>query len=145
MRRKVRWLVAQYFGLPAWLSGYLSLSNSCISLSSLVFSSPQVIMSNLRTNLLHNHDLFLASMTTQASPIPTTSNPSSNSKISKHNQSTFNVLPQFLSVHQLVDVPEGSTAKLECTLGNLGMHHTVSIFLIVRYRLYYSLISRCPG
>jgi len=67
-----------------------------------------------------------ASMTTQASPIPTTSNPSSNSKISRHNQSTFNVLPQFLSVHQLVDVPEGSTAKLECTLGNLGMHHTVS-------------------
>ena len=143
MRRKRQAHGAQYSGLPAWLSGSSSLSKSCISPSSSVSSSPQVIMSNLLTILYS--DKFLASITTQASPIPTTPNPSSHNKIPKPNQPTVNVLPQFLSVHQLVDVLEGSTAELECKLGNLGKQHTVSIFLMTRYRLYYSLVSRCPG
>ena len=143
MRRKRQAPGAQYSGLQAWLSGSSSSSKSCISPSSSVSSSPQVIMSNLLTILYS--DKFLASITTQASPIPTTPNPSSHNKIPKPNQPTVNVLPKFLSVHQLVDVLEGSTAELECKLGNLGKQHTVSIFLMTRYRLYYSLVSRCPG
>ena len=33
--------------------------------------------------------------------------------------------PQFLPVHQLVEVLEGSTAVLDCRLANLATHHTV--------------------
>ena len=57
-------------------------------------------------------------MTTHGSPIPPISRKPSGNHIAQ--------LPQFLSVHQLVEVEEGSTAELECRLINLGSEHTVS-------------------
>ena len=75
--------------------------------------------------------IFLASMTTHGSPIPPISRKPSSSHIAQ--------LPQFLSVHQLVEVEEGSTAELECRLINLGSEHTVSSEAVSVY------ISLFPG
>jgi len=67
-----------------------------------------------------------ASMTTHGSPVPPTSNPSFSSPLSSKPSHHVQVLPQFISVHQLVDVQEGSTAVLDCKVLNLGIQHTVS-------------------
>ena len=66
-------------------------------------------------------------MTSQSSPMPTTSLPVFHSPVSQ-----LGGFPQFLNVQQVVHVIEGSTAVLECTVANLGSQHTVRcVFLIL--------------
>ena len=66
-------------------------------------------------------------MPTQGAPVPTIPQPAFNIQESQPEQERFGLFPQFLSVHQLVDVLEGSTAVLECRLANLGIQHTVGL------------------
>ena len=71
-------------------------------------------------------ELSIAShVPTRGSPVPTTPHPGFNIPVSQPDQERFGSFPQFLSVHQLVDVLEGSTAVLECRLANLDIQHMV--------------------